>query len=209
MKLPPAHIERIRQLGYTESEARFLYIVAVFSGYFTLRQFRVFTGSSCGKRPTSFAQKLITQRHATARTRLREPPSFISFREPCIVRWTRTISVTASAIRLTSFALGLSSSTSFWPTWTWPTSKRNRTRSVLLRPIGDFPGLPSGQDLRGIHSRSADNSLFRRQVPPVCCPSNPRYSSCGYLQLRGFWTRKTVQLRLASFCLSTVVSPAQ
>ena len=60
MNLPPAHIERIQELGYTESEASFLYIVAVFSGYFTLGQFRAFTGSSYGKRPTSLAQKLIT-----------------------------------------------------------------------------------------------------------------------------------------------------
>ena len=67
MNLPPGHIERIQELGYTESEARFLYIVAVFSGYFTLGQFRVFTDSSYGKRPTSFAQKLITQGHAIAR----------------------------------------------------------------------------------------------------------------------------------------------
>jgi hypothetical protein len=64
MKLPRAHVERIQQLGYTESEARFLYIVAVFSGYFTMRQFRVFTASRSGKRPASFAQKLIGQGHA-------------------------------------------------------------------------------------------------------------------------------------------------
>ena len=64
MNLPAAHIKRIEELGYTESEARFLYIVAVFSGYFTLRQFCDFTGSHCGKRPTSFAQKLIGQGHA-------------------------------------------------------------------------------------------------------------------------------------------------
>ena len=36
MKIPDVHIQQIRGLGYTESEARFLYIVAVFSGYFTL-----------------------------------------------------------------------------------------------------------------------------------------------------------------------------
>src|SRR6516162_4187426 len=64
MKILDVHIERIRGLGYTESEARFLYIVAVFSGYFTLGQFRTFTGSSFGKRPTSFAQKLVGQGHA-------------------------------------------------------------------------------------------------------------------------------------------------
>ena len=64
MNLPPAHIERIQELGYTESEAQFLYIVAVFSGYFTLRQFRAFTGSRRGKRPSSFAQKLIGKGHS-------------------------------------------------------------------------------------------------------------------------------------------------
>jgi len=64
MNIPGVHIERIRGLGYTESEARFLYIVAVFSGYFTLGQFRAFTGASYGKRPTSFSEKLIEQGHA-------------------------------------------------------------------------------------------------------------------------------------------------
>ena len=64
MNIPRVHIERIRGLGYTESEARFLYIVAVLSGYFTLGQFRAFTGASYGKRPASFAEKLIEQGHA-------------------------------------------------------------------------------------------------------------------------------------------------
>ena len=64
MKIPSFHVERIQQLGYTECEARFLYIVATFSGYFTMRQFRAFSGSRCGKRPACFAQKLIGQGHA-------------------------------------------------------------------------------------------------------------------------------------------------
>jgi len=64
MNIPVFHVERIQQLGYTECEARFLYIVATFSGYFTMRQFRAFSGSRCGKRPACFAQKLIGQRHA-------------------------------------------------------------------------------------------------------------------------------------------------
>jgi len=64
MNIPGVHIERIEGLGYTESEARFLYIVAVFSGYFTLGQFRAFTGARFGRRPTSFAQKLIGRGHA-------------------------------------------------------------------------------------------------------------------------------------------------
>ena len=79
MKLPASHIERIQQLGYTESEARFLYIVAVFSGYFTLRQFRLFTGSGCGKRPTRFAQKLIAQGHARICSHAGSAPLFHLF----------------------------------------------------------------------------------------------------------------------------------
>ena len=71
MNISAVHIERIRDLGYTDSEARFLYIVAVFSGYFTLGHFRVFTGSSYGKRPTSFAEKLLKQGHATVRDYMR------------------------------------------------------------------------------------------------------------------------------------------
>src|SRR5437016_8012747 len=67
MNFPTDHIERIKEFGYTESEARFLYIVAVHSGYFTLGQFRAFTGTAYGKRPTSFAQKALKRGHATIR----------------------------------------------------------------------------------------------------------------------------------------------
>ncbi len=79
MKIPAAHIERIQQLGYTESEARFLYIVAVFSGYFTMRQFRAFSGSRCGKRPNCFAQKLIAQGHARVCAQARNASLFHLF----------------------------------------------------------------------------------------------------------------------------------
>ena len=46
MNFPTDHIERIKEFGYSDSEARFLYIVAVHSGYFTLGHFRAFTGSA-------------------------------------------------------------------------------------------------------------------------------------------------------------------
>ncbi len=64
MKMPADQIERIKELGYTESEARFLYIVAIHSGYFTLRQFRTFTQARRGKRSFVFAQKLLKHGHA-------------------------------------------------------------------------------------------------------------------------------------------------
>jgi hypothetical protein len=57
MKMPKEQVERIAALGYTESEARFLYIVATHSGYFTMRHFNVFTGVQRGKRSMAFATK--------------------------------------------------------------------------------------------------------------------------------------------------------
>jgi hypothetical protein len=67
MKMPQEHVERIAALGYTEPEARFLYLVATHSGYFTLRQFNAFVGVHWGKRCTTFAQKLLKHAHATMR----------------------------------------------------------------------------------------------------------------------------------------------
>ena len=71
MNMPTVHIEGIKEHGYTDSEARFLYIVAVFSGYFTLKQFLAFAGIGYGKRHASFAQKLLKKGHATVRDYLR------------------------------------------------------------------------------------------------------------------------------------------
>jgi hypothetical protein len=79
MKMPQEQVERIKELGYTESEARFLYIVAVHSGYFTLGQFRAFTKTAYGKRPTSFAQKVIKHGHASVRDYMRRGSIFHLF----------------------------------------------------------------------------------------------------------------------------------
>jgi hypothetical protein len=65
--MPAEQIERIKGLGYTESEAQFLYIVAVHSGYFTLRQFCTFTHATRGKRSFLFARKLLQSEHASMR----------------------------------------------------------------------------------------------------------------------------------------------
>jgi hypothetical protein len=79
MKMPQEQVERIKELGYTEAEARFLYIVAVHSGYFTLGQFRAFTKTAYGKRPTSFAQKVIKHGHAAVRDYMRRGSIFHLF----------------------------------------------------------------------------------------------------------------------------------
>jgi hypothetical protein len=72
-------VDRIKELGYTDAEAHFLYIVAVHSGYFTLGQFRAFTKTAYGKRPTSFAQKVIKRGHATVRDYMRRGSIFHLF----------------------------------------------------------------------------------------------------------------------------------
>lgn len=67
MKMPADQIDSIQGLGYTETEARFLYIVATHAGYFTLRHFLHFAGARRGKRSSSFAQKLLRHGHASIR----------------------------------------------------------------------------------------------------------------------------------------------
>lgn len=71
MTFPESSIENLRGLGYTEDEARFLYLVATHSGYFTLRQFLNFTRAKSGDRSMAFTQKVLGKSHASARVLLR------------------------------------------------------------------------------------------------------------------------------------------
>ena len=64
MNITPAHLDALQALGYTGVEARFLYLVATHSGYFTARQFLSFTGAHWGKRTTTFWSKLQSRGHA-------------------------------------------------------------------------------------------------------------------------------------------------
>ena len=48
MNIPQNQVALLMELGYTEPEARFLYVVATHSGYFILRQFLDFTGARRG-----------------------------------------------------------------------------------------------------------------------------------------------------------------
>jgi hypothetical protein len=54
MKFLPFHTEALRYFGYTEEEARFLYLVATHSGYFTCQQFLQFIKMKPGKRSVAF-----------------------------------------------------------------------------------------------------------------------------------------------------------
>jgi len=63
MNIAPAHLDALQAFGYTEEEARFLYIVATHSGYFLARQFLAFAGAHWGKRTTIFWSKLERFKH--------------------------------------------------------------------------------------------------------------------------------------------------
>ncbi|PYT19131.1 MAG: hypothetical protein DMG58_36875, partial [Acidobacteria bacterium] len=64
-------LANLSSLGYTEDEARFLYLVSTHSGYFSMRQFLQFTGTKSGDKSMTFSQKLLAMGHATARSFLR------------------------------------------------------------------------------------------------------------------------------------------
>lgn len=67
MSIPEDKIEKLCAFGYTEVEARFLYLVATHSGYFTLRQFLDFARAKSGKRNARLVEKLFSLGHASAR----------------------------------------------------------------------------------------------------------------------------------------------
>src|SRR5947209_16137658 len=64
MNVKQTHLDALQALGYTETEARFLYHVATHSGYFVARQFLAFTCGHWGKRATAFWHKLHAKKHA-------------------------------------------------------------------------------------------------------------------------------------------------
>src|SRR5271165_801918 len=71
MEIRKSSIENLRSLGYTQYEAKFLYLVAIHSGYFSTRQYLAFTGAKSGEKSLAFTQKILGKGHATARMLLR------------------------------------------------------------------------------------------------------------------------------------------
>jgi hypothetical protein len=71
MEFRKSSIENLRSLGYTQDEARFLYVVALHSGYFSARQYLTFTGAKTGEKSMAFTQKVLGKGHAAARLLLR------------------------------------------------------------------------------------------------------------------------------------------
>src|SRR5438309_7384694 len=67
MNIAEDQLAKLRNFGYTEVEARFLYLVATHSGYFTVRQFLEFASAKSGKRNARLVEKLFGLGHVIAR----------------------------------------------------------------------------------------------------------------------------------------------
>jgi hypothetical protein len=66
MNILEDQLAKLLDFGYTEVEARFLYLVATHSGYFTVRQFLDFARAKSGKRNARLVVKLFSLGHASA-----------------------------------------------------------------------------------------------------------------------------------------------
>ena len=64
--MPRDQLAKLLIFGYTDAEARFLYLVATHSGYFTVRQFLDFAQAKSGKRNARLVEKLFSLGHARA-----------------------------------------------------------------------------------------------------------------------------------------------
>jgi hypothetical protein len=66
MSIQESQLVPLRAFGYTQVEARFLYLVATHSGYFTVRQFLDFAKAKSGKRNARLVEKLFASGHVSA-----------------------------------------------------------------------------------------------------------------------------------------------
>jgi hypothetical protein len=66
--IKPERVKAVIDFGFTESQARFLLHVLIFSGVFIERQYRAFTGIAHGQRTKDFLAGLVGRGYATAIT---------------------------------------------------------------------------------------------------------------------------------------------
>jgi hypothetical protein len=129
MNIPQNHVALLMEPGYTEPEARFLYVVATHSGYFILRQFLNFTAREEENDPISLHAKSLTTDMAQSATIRDTAPSITFFRGLSTVKSREAISKIAASIRLITFVRVWSCLISFLPILNPSISKPSRARS--------------------------------------------------------------------------------
>jgi hypothetical protein len=65
VKINDTYLDALKELGYTEAEARFLYIVGTHSGYFTSQHYLGFSGVKRGYLSDALTRKLLSNKHAS------------------------------------------------------------------------------------------------------------------------------------------------
>ena len=165
--------------GYTEDEARFLYLVAAHSGYFTCQQFLRFIDGKPGKRSLSFVRKLVEQGHASARPYLRNGKVYHVFARNLYeaigkdnVRFRRKHSTEYIRTRLAAldFILGRLD-------WKFLESESEKVRLFTGQLGIDKKYLPSKRYAGAVHERHTDR-YFVDKFPMYLLPnwdSGPRY----------------------------------
>ena len=132
MHLPETSIENLRGFGYTEDEARFLYLVATHSGYFSARQYLAFTGAKSGDKSMTFTQKILEKGHATARLLLRNGRVYHLFARLVIEPSAGKISAIAASIQPNTSARNWRFLISSWRISITAISKPRRRRSTIF-----------------------------------------------------------------------------
>jgi len=158
--------------GYTEDEARFLYLVAAHSGYFTCQQFLRFIDGKPGKRSLSFVRKLVEQGHASVRPYLRNGKVYHVFARNLYeaigkdnVRFRRKHSTEYIRTRLAAldFILGRLD-------WKFLESESEKVR-LFTEQLGiDKKYLPSKRYAGAVHERHTDR-YFVDKFPMYLLPN--------------------------------------
>ena len=159
--------------GYIEDEARFLYLVAAHSGYFTCQQFLRFIDGKPGKRSLNFVRKLVEQGHASAHPYLRNGKVYHLFARNLYeaigkdnVRFRRKHSTEYIRTRLAAldFILGRLD-------WKFLESESEKVR-LFTEQLGiDKKYLPSKRYSGAVHERFTDRYFVDKF--PMFHPPNP------------------------------------
>ena len=154
MRVLPIYTEALRGFGYTEEEARFLYLVATHSGYFTCQQFLQFVGTKPGKRSVAFARKMVEKKHASSKEYLRHGRVFHLFSRNLYEAIGRETSVSGACIRPNTSEPGSSHSISF--------SEIRNSRTSNRRNRSSHSSATSWESTRKSCRTNATRGLSRR-----------------------------------------------
>ena len=133
MNIRPEHIDSLRHLGYTDTEASFLYLVATHSGYLTQRQFLAFAQVQKGGLASRLIAKALGRKHLRAAQGAYNTHVYNLYSRRLYGAVDRENLRKRRRPPRNLFRLDFSFSTLFSPTLTSATSKRRPKKSPIFR----------------------------------------------------------------------------